>query len=100
MLVLNKIDVKYFLPIQYCKKGTKIVGYKTEYFSTEEERTKWMNETEVELSENVKVVELSENVMTAELNKILLEAVKKSQPEQKMVRYQTAASRAVASLRK
>ena len=37
---------------------------------------------------------------SAKLNKILLEAVKKSQPEQKMVRYQTAASRAVASLRK
>ena len=37
---------------------------------------------------------------SAKLNKILLEAVKKSQPEQKMVRYQTAAARATASLRK
>lgn len=37
---------------------------------------------------------------SAKLNKILLEAVKKAQPEQKMVRYQSAAARAVASLRK
>lgn len=37
---------------------------------------------------------------SAKLNKILLEAVKKSQPEPKMVRYQTAAARAIASLRK
>ena len=37
---------------------------------------------------------------SAKLNKILLEAVKKAQPEKKMVRYQTAAARAVASLRK
>jgi len=34
------------------------------------------------------------------LNKILLEAVKKAQPEKKMVRYQTAAARALASLKK
>lgn len=27
----NDLDVKYFLPIQYCKKGTGLVGCKTEY---------------------------------------------------------------------
>lgn len=37
---------------------------------------------------------------SAKLNKILLEAVKKNQPEKKMVRYQTAAARALASLKK
>lgn len=34
------------------------------------------------------------------LNKILLEAVKKAQPERKMVRYMTPAARAVSSLKK
>jgi len=36
----------------------------------------------------------------SKLNRILLEAVKKAQPEKKMVRYQTAAARALASLKK
>ena len=37
---------------------------------------------------------------SAKLNRILLEAVKKNQPEKKMVRYQTPAARALASLKK
>ena len=37
---------------------------------------------------------------SAKLNRILLEAVKKSQPEKKMVRYQTAAARALSNYKK
>ena len=37
---------------------------------------------------------------SAKLNRILLEAVKKSQPEKKMIRYQTAAARALSNYNK
>ena len=44
--------------------------------------------------------ELGKVIQADERYKNILEAVKKNQPEKKMVRYQTAASRAMASLKK
>lgn len=77
-------------------------GMKTVFESVIAEGEKLEKELSEAAAKNEKMYKTAKKLHenSAKLSKILLEAVKKAQPEKQMTRYMTAKARAVASLRK